>query len=82
MKDDEKQLLILISQKCKIKEYSVRDLINSGLCAIHHKRCWYLLDKWSSKNLYDYGVSLDLGWLTEDGIRKAKELITEYNNIK
>lgn len=79
MKEDEKQFLILVYEKCKRYEdtkekYYVRTLINSEDCTIHHKRCWYLLEKWAGQGLYDYGVTLDLGWLTEKGINRAKEL--------
>ena len=28
------------------------------------KQAWATLEKWTRKGLYDYGVALDLGWLT------------------
>ena len=28
------------------------------------KQAWRTLEKWSQRGEYDYGVSLDLGWLT------------------
>lgn len=34
---------------------------------INHKRAWYLLGKWTGR-WYDYGVSLDNGWLNEEGM--------------
>lgn len=37
------------------------------------QNCYYL-SKWASKNWYDYGVSLDLGWLTEEGKVVARQL--------
>lgn len=82
MKEDEKQFLILVYEKCKRygdnkEKYFARDLINSEYCTIHHKRCWYLLEKWTGQGLYDYGVTLDLGWLTDKGVEKAKELLNE-----
>ena len=40
-----------------------RDLINEPGFPIHVKRAWYLLSKWADKGWYDYGVSLDLGWM-------------------
>jgi hypothetical protein len=40
----------------------------------HYKRLWYYLEKWCDKGWYSYGVSLDLGWLTDTGLRKAQEL--------
>lgn len=44
--------------------YSPRDIIN--LCSINYKRAWYILDKWTGKGYYNYGVTLDLGWLEID----------------
>ncbi len=35
---------------------------------IPEKRCLFLLGKWSGKGWYDYGVCLDLGWLTPAGM--------------
>jgi hypothetical protein len=72
MKEDEKQFLLLTYQNKKI---SPRDIINGDLCDINHKRCWYLLAKWANKGWYDYGVTLDLGLLTDKGIVKAEEII-------
>jgi hypothetical protein len=34
---------------------------------IPRNRARYLLDKWTAKGWYEYGVSLDLGWLTPSG---------------
>ncbi len=45
------------------KGISVRDIINN-YCKIPLKREIYILNKWADKGWYDYGVSLDLGWLT------------------
>ncbi|MCJ7482674.1 MAG: hypothetical protein MUO31_06885 [Thermodesulfovibrionales bacterium] len=78
MKEDEKQFLRMIYEKCVPfgnKNYSVRDVINNPKCPIvSYKRAWYVLGKWSSAKmgLYDYGVTIDLGWLTEKGIDFAK----------
>lgn len=60
-KPDELFLLNLIKNK---GEKSVRDVI-TGQTLIPSKRCHYILSKWSSKGIYDYGVSLDLGWLVD-----------------
>lgn len=43
----------------------VRDVIASLAGTMHHKRCWYLLGKWSARGWYDSGVALDLGWFTD-----------------
>lgn len=43
-----------------------RDIINFLSEYINHKRCWYLLQKWGRLGFYDWGVSLDLGWLEID----------------
>lgn len=53
---------------------TARDLIQNQ-DYMHHKRAWYLLKKWCDKNLYTYGVSLDLGYLTDKGKELAKQFI-------
>ena len=47
---------------------SPRDIINEETFPLHYKRAWYLFDKWSDKGWYDYGVTLDLGWITPQGM--------------
>ncbi|EHJ49516.1 hypothetical protein DFW101_3520 [Solidesulfovibrio carbinoliphilus subsp. oakridgensis] len=49
---------------------SVRDIVREmGECHnIPEKRCLFLLEKWAGCGWYEYGVSLDLGWLTEEGM--------------
>ena len=42
---------------------------------MHYKRSWYLLGKWSDKGWYDYGVTLDLGWITLKGYEVAESLL-------
>lgn len=82
IKDDEKIFLIDVYKKCKLgSHYFVRDLINEPNFYIYYKRAWYLLEEWSGKRWYEWGVTLDLGWLEPSGIRKAEELIDERNNI-
>lgn len=80
MKDDERKFLKLIFDKCACRYdehnqdgVSPRDVVNSGI-EINYKRCWYLLEKWCGKDWYEYGVTLDLGWLTPKGIEIAKGL--------
>lgn len=34
------------------------------------KRVWYLCLKWADKNVYEYGVTCDLGWPTPSGARQ------------
>lgn len=77
MKDDEKQFLIDIYNGLKNK-LSPRYIINQENFYMNHKRAWYLLEKWTNKDWYDYGVTLDLGWLTDKGVN----IITEITNIK
>lgn len=79
MKDDEKQFLIEIHQQCRCyypqhtqEGNTPRDIINSPGFFMHYKRAWYLLEKWCDKGWYEYGVTLDLGWLTPEGIQAVK----------
>lgn len=73
MKDDERNLLFAIHQAgpggC------VRDIAN-GL-SMPYKRALYCLGKWAKRGWYDCGVSLDLGWLTEEGKDHAQALLIE-----
>lgn len=38
------------------------------------KRARCILSKWTKKGWYDYGVALDLGWLTELGAAEAEKI--------
>lgn len=46
--------------------FSVRDVIGEfkaqGVIQ-SEKQAWRTLEKWSRRNQYEYGVTLDLGWL-------------------
>lgn len=59
---------------------SFRDLITFLSEYIHHKRCWYLLQKWSRLGFYNWGVCLDLGWLELDKLpeRYIEVLMSEH----
>jgi hypothetical protein len=50
-------------QLIKLTGKKPRELINE--LPINHKRAWYILEKWCRQGKYDYGVTLDLGWLVE-----------------
>ena len=56
-----------------------RALINLLGEFIHHKRCWYLLEKWSRLGFYNYGVSLDLGWLEMDKLPDRYKALLKEN---
>lgn len=78
MKEDEKRFLADIYQNCRnvyLKKdgNTPRDVINQPGFYMHYKRAWRILEKWCRKGQYEYGVSLDMGWLTLKGIEKAKE---------
>ncbi|MEJ1517871.1 hypothetical protein R3O67_32385 [Bacillus cereus] len=47
----------------KLSGLSPRELINR--IPINHKRAEYILKKWCEKGWYEYGTSLDNGWLVE-----------------
>jgi hypothetical protein len=50
---------------------SARDIINTPGFPMHHKRAWFLLEKWARLGWYDYGVSVDTGWMEPTGVAKA-----------
>jgi len=80
LKEDEKQFFLQVVNGCT-KPYKdgsrirPRDIINSEGFTMHYKRSWYLLGKWSDKGWYDYGVTLDLGWITLKGYEVAESLL-------
>jgi hypothetical protein len=86
MKDDEKRFLVDVYDRCttyyikggkNIENHTTpRDLINEEGFYMNYKRAWYLLDKWANKGWYEWGVTMDLGWLTDSGLNKGKELST------
>ena len=49
---------------CMTVARPIRDLIAEH--DISEKRALYLLNKWTDKGWYSYGVCLDLGWFTSD----------------
>jgi hypothetical protein len=73
IKDDERQFWEIMHRRCRKIGHTTggekpRDIINGHDFFIEPKRAWYLLEKWAGRGLYDYGTSLDMGWLTEKGI--------------
>ncbi len=70
MKPDEIALLLAIATAdCPRNGATVRDVVSD--LRLHPKRARYLLEKWTRKGYYNYGVSLDMGWLTANGKRVA-----------
>ncbi|PDZ93950.1 hypothetical protein CON36_36425 [Bacillus cereus] len=47
----------------KLSGLSPRELIQR--LPINHKRAAYILEKWCRNGWYEYGTSLDNGWLVE-----------------
>lgn len=70
MKPDEKMFFdrcmaeITVHEPYVRRDRKPRDIINEPDFPIHPKRAWFLLDKWAGQGLYDYGVTVDLGWMT------------------
>ncbi len=68
MKTDEALLLLAIALRSSSED--VRSIIDR--LGVNHKRACYLLGKWAAKGWYNYGVTVDLGWLTEEGLAQAR----------
>ncbi len=62
------------------KGRSPRELIPE--IGINHKRAWYLLEKWAGRDWYDYGVTLDLGWITQKGWEEMANARTDLREIR
>jgi hypothetical protein len=68
VKPDERHLLMTVAEG-RAKPRNVGEA-----AGMPYKRVCYLCEKWAGKGWYDYGVSVDLGWLTEAGLAAAKKL--------
>ena len=62
MKPDERTFFLACLMLKMNDIMTIRDVVNMFAGVIHHKRCWYLLEKWCDLGFYDYGVTMDLGW--------------------
>lgn len=82
MKDDEKLFFTICFSFVHGKVCTVRDVVHLFDGVIHHKRCWYLLRKWSEKGFYDYGVTLDLGWFDPEKVPEVyfERIVDIYRN--
>lgn len=85
MRDDEKKFIVEILDRCysailKQEGCWPRDIINQENFYMHYKRAWYLLEKWSRKGWYEWGVTMDLGWITPEGIEEAKKVKASEKN--
>jgi len=76
MKPDDRALLLAVYDR-QPGEF-VRDIATRS--GIHPKRVAAILDKWTRAGWYDYGVSLDLGWLTPAGKEAAERVKGETRN--
>ena len=85
MKEDEKKFFKLICTYCSYpilgnklaNKFTPRDIINIINPWMNHKRCWYLLRKWSDIGFYDYGVTLDLGWIYKNNLPERYRVLVE-----
>lgn len=73
MKKEEKNFFLEFYKKT-MQSIPVRDIINKS--EIGKKKAWLYLAKWGRKGLYDYGITLELGGLTEEG-KKIIKLLEE-----
>lgn len=64
--EDEKCLWDAV-QKGKFPRYAIREL------KLNEKAAHATLLKWAEKGLYDYGVALDMGWLTPGAVFPRKD---------
>lgn len=52
-------------QQCKPPRDIIQQMLRDGLIE-NPKQAWRTLEKWDKKGVFDYGVSLDLGWLLDE----------------
>lgn len=69
MRKPDEILLYNILRETRPKAYDVREPWPNevaGMVGMNFNRMFYLLDKWTSKGWWEYGVSLRCGWFTEE----------------
>jgi hypothetical protein len=76
MKADERRLLVELLKKRPKFGPPRADEIAAGI-GIHPKRCQYLLEKWTSRGWWNYGVSARTGWFEQAGIEVALGILHE-----
>lgn len=64
VKEDEKILLAAIRKAGEFKQFPYVRFIVHDL-GMSEKRAAYILEKWSGRGEYEYGVNVLAGWLTE-----------------
>lgn len=64
MKPEIEQILWVNIASGKTPRESIELMVTAGIIN-SPEQAWRTLEKWARKGLYDYGVSLDLGWLTD-----------------
>lgn len=70
MKDDERAALLALFRSHDRRPYSDRRLLaDETVNFVHPKRLGYLLEKWTDKGWWDYGVSARTGWFTPEGVQ-------------
>jgi len=75
MKDDEVRFLVKLARERpkQAADGPFADAVGASL-GIHPKRVDYLLQKWTDKGWWNYGVSARSGWLEPAGIEAAEKL--------
>lgn len=74
MKDDEKEFLRAMQQRCqavtggKARPGEMAHTIMDDFPNIHRKRLQYILYKWTKKDWYNYGVGVEYGWMEDKGL--------------
>ena len=79
IKDDERHLWARLKKRGESPSddgnlMTARAIVND--LGIPAKRAEYIFEKWTARGLYDYGVSPDLGWLTDEGEAMGESLVT------
>ena len=77
MKDDEIELFNRIKKfgigTSQSNYKSVKEIAED--MGMNLKRASYLCEKWANKGLYEWGINILQGWLTEEGLRYNMEVI-------
>lgn len=81
MKVEEKWFFQECLRCWKNADLSPMYVIDKASYSIPYKRMIYYLKKWSDKDIYDYGVRIDLGWFVESKITKHEDYFDLYIEV-
>lgn len=62
----------------RIPRFAICDMLAQGIIE-SPKQAWRTLEKWAARGRYEYGVNLELGWLTDPETKQRRGVPLRWN---